>query len=85
MVFAVCIYPVLFIVAVKSIEGKTEGFGGANWEGEDPEQQKLLIQTAGGAGQAETGHIQGEDFRISEKESFLFWLINLEMEWLRIK
>lgn len=50
----------LFIVAVKSVESKTESFGGANWEGEDTEQQRLLLQAAGGAGQAQTSHIQGE-------------------------
>ena len=51
------IYHALFIVAVKSIESKTEGFGGANREGEDPEQQRLLLQTAGGTGQAQTSYI----------------------------
>lgn len=54
-----CIYPALFILAVKSIESKAESFGGADWEGENPEQQRFLLQTAGGAGQAKTSHIQG--------------------------
>lgn len=40
-----------FFVAVKFVESKTESFGGADWEGEDPEQQRLLLQTACGTGQ----------------------------------
>lgn len=58
------VYRALFIVAVKSIESKTESFGGTNREGEDPKQQRLFLQTAGGAGQAQTSHIQGEQLLI---------------------
>lgn len=49
-----------FIVAVKSVESKTKSFGGADWEGEDPEQQGLLLQVTCGTGQTQTSHIQGE-------------------------
>lgn len=48
------------ILAVKSAESQTESFGGADWEGEDPEQQGLLLQAAGGARQTQAGHVQGE-------------------------
>lgn len=54
------IYHFLFIIAVKSIESKTESFSGADREGEDPEQQRLFLQTAGGTGKAQTSNIQGE-------------------------
>lgn len=47
-------------LAVKSAESQTESFGGADREGEDPEQQGLLVQAAGGARQAQAGHVQGE-------------------------
>lgn len=62
------VYRSLFIVAVKSIESKTESFGGADREGEDPKQQRLLLQTAGGAGQAQTSHIQGEHIIVHRVE-----------------
>lgn len=61
------IYYALFIVAVKSIESKTESFGGADREGEDPEQQRLLLQTACGTGQTQTSHVQGEQVIIHRR------------------
>lgn len=62
--FAVLIFIMPFFVAVKSVESKTESFGGADREGEDPEQQRLLLQTACGTGQTQTSHIQGDQLII---------------------
>lgn len=50
-----------FIAAVEFIESQTESFSGANWEGENSEQQRLLLQAAGGTGQTQTSHVQGEN------------------------
>ncbi len=52
-------YP--FTAAVEFIESQTEGFSRANWERENSEQQRLLLQAAGGTGQTQTSHIQGEN------------------------
>lgn len=50
----------VFIAAVKSPKSKTESSGRADREGEDPEQQGLLLQAAGGTSQTQTSHFKGE-------------------------
>lgn len=49
-----------FTAAVEFIESQTEGFGRANRERENSEQQRLLLQAAGGTGQTQTSHVQGK-------------------------
>lgn len=50
-----------FIAAVEFIESQTKSFSRANREGENSEQQRLLIQAVGGTGQTQASHIQGEN------------------------
>lgn len=66
-----------FIAAVEFIESQTESFSGANRERENSEQQRLLLQAAGGTGQTQTSHVQGENR--------YFWkliLSNVSKGWL---